>query len=61
MSDEKIGINEAAEILGVHPNTIRNYIASGYLVAYELPSGKRILLEKRQVQDLIKEKKPLRG
>lgn len=40
---EWIGIREAAERLSVHENTVRNYIARGYLPAMTLPSGVRRL------------------
>ena len=54
--DKKITINEAAVILCVHPNTIRNYIEKGILDAYELPTGKRILLLENDVKNLIQKK-----
>lgn len=37
-----IHVNEAASIIGVHPETIRNYIKGGRLRAYALP--KRYLI-----------------
>lgn len=40
---EWIGIREAARRLSVHENTVRNYIARGYLPAMTLPSGVRRL------------------
>lgn len=36
-------IRDAAAELGVHENTIRNWIDRGYLRAYRLPSGHRRL------------------
>jgi excisionase family DNA binding protein len=37
----RVGINEASEILGVAPKTIRRYIASGRLTAYRV--GPRLI------------------
>lgn len=34
-------VSEAAESLGVHENTIRNWIDKGFLTAIRLPSGHR--------------------
>ncbi|WP_110883882.1 helix-turn-helix domain-containing protein [Mycolicibacterium wolinskyi] len=33
-----VTINEAADYLSVHPNSIRNWIESGKLTGYRLPS-----------------------
>lgn len=38
-----IAIKDAAERLGVHENTIRNWIDRNFLRAYRLPSGTRRL------------------
>ena len=56
-----ITINQAAIILNVHPNTIRNYIDKGCLKAFSLPSGKKILLCETDVRKLIQEKVPVNG
>jgi excisionase family DNA binding protein len=40
-----ISIRQAAAELGVHENTVRNWIDRGYLRAYRLPSGHRRLPE----------------
>jgi len=56
-----ITINQAAIILNVHPNTIRNYIEKGCLKAFSLPSGKKILLCEVDVRNLIQEKVPVNG
>jgi len=56
-----ITINQAAIILNVHPNTIRNYIEKGCLKAFSLPSGKKILLCETDVRNLIQEKVPVNG
>nr|WP_090276815.1 helix-turn-helix domain-containing protein [Mycolicibacterium komanii] len=36
-----VSIQEAADYLSVHPNSIRNWIASGDLIGYRLPNGPR--------------------
>lgn len=56
MSEKMITINQAAIILNVHPNTIRNYIDRGCLKPFSLPSGKKILLYEDDVKNLIQEK-----
>lgn len=37
MTDATVNIREAARLLGVHENTIRNWIRSGHLRAVVLP------------------------
>lgn len=56
MSEKMITINQAAIILNVHPNTIRNYIDRGCLKPFSLPSGKKILLYEDDVRNLIQAK-----
>lgn len=56
-----ISIQQAAIILAVHPNTIRNYIEKGFLKPFELPTGKKIYLIEKDVRGLIQEKQPLHG
>jgi excisionase family DNA binding protein len=51
---EKISINEAAAILGVHFNTVRKYIAKKILTAYQMLPGGKITLDKAQVEKLNK-------
>lgn len=60
MSEKMITINQAAIILNVHPNTIRNYIDRGCLKPFSLPSGKKILLYEDDVKNLIQAKIPER-
>ncbi len=38
---ETVSIKQAANELGVHENTIRNYFDRGVIVGYRLPSGHR--------------------
>lgn len=40
-----VSIRQAAADLGVHENTVRNWIDRGYLRGYRLPSGHRRLPE----------------
>ena len=49
-----VSIRQAAAELGVHENTVRNWIDRGYLRAYRLPSGHRRLPE-AEVNRLIGE------
>jgi excisionase family DNA binding protein len=42
--EERIGIKEAADRLGIHGNTLRGWIDRGHVHAYRLPTGRRILL-----------------
>ncbi len=56
-----ITIQQAAIILSVHPNTIRNYIEKGFLKQFSLPTGKKILLYESDVRGLIQEKATLHG
>lgn len=44
---------DAAERLGVHPNTIRNFIANQHLKGYYV--GRLIRLDAAEVEDFIKE------
>ena len=48
--DEAIGVREAARIIGVHENTIRNWIASGRLQAVKLAGGRFRRLSRREVE-----------
>lgn len=41
---ERITAKEAAEMLGVHPNTVWNYVDHGWLKVTRLPSGTRRLV-----------------
>ena len=59
--NEMITIQQAAIILNVHPNTIRNYIEQGFLKSFTIPTGRKIYLCESDVKGLIKEKQPLHG
>ena len=43
MSVEMIPLREAAQRLGVHENTVRNWIDRGLIIGSRLPSGTRRL------------------
>ena len=47
----RLGLNEAAEYLGVNPRTIRRYIASGRITAYRL--GPRLIKVDRDELDAL--------
>jgi len=46
-------IKEVAEIVGVHPNTVRNWIDNGDLKAYKL--GKVVRIRKEDLEAFAKE------
>ena len=45
-----ITINKAAELLGVHPNTIRNWIRAGIVKHYQVGRGYRVLLKTEDIE-----------
>lgn len=45
-----ITIKKAAELLGVHPNTIRNWIEAGILKRYQVNPGYRVLLKTENIE-----------
>ena len=48
-----ITINQAAELLRVHPNTIRNWIRAGILRYYQVGRGYRVLLKTEDIEKAI--------
>ena len=58
-----ITIKQAAELLRVHPNTIRNWIEEGILRRYQVNRGYRVLLKTDDIEkafgerDIIDEEK----
>ena len=58
-----ITIKQAAEVLRVHPNTIRNWIEEGILRRYQVNRGYRVLLKTEDIErafrgrDIIDEEK----
>lgn len=51
-----ITIKNAAELLGVHPNTIRNWIEAGILRRYQVGRGYRVLLKTEDIEKAISHK-----
>ena len=45
-----ITIKQAAELLNVHPNTIRNWIEAGILRRYQVGRGYRVLLKTEDIE-----------
>lgn len=50
-----ITIRQAAELLGVHPNTIRNWIKAGILKRYQVNRGYRVLLKTEDIEKVFEE------
>ena len=48
-----ITIKAAAQLLGVHPNTIRNWIEAGILRRYQVGRGYRVLLKTDDIEKAI--------
>ena len=48
-----ITIKQAAELLGVHPNTIRNWIKTGILRHYQVGRGYRVLLKTEDIEKAV--------
>ena len=48
-----ITINQAAELLRVHPNTIRNWIRAGILRHYQVGRGYKVLLKTEDIEKTI--------
>lgn len=44
-----ITIKQAAEMVRVHPNTIRNYIKAGILKQYQVNRGYKVLLKTEDI------------
>jgi excisionase family DNA binding protein len=50
-----ITIKQAAEMLQVHPNTIRNWIRAGILRQYQVGRGYKVLLKTEDIERVFKE------
>jgi len=48
-----ITVKQAAQLLGVHPNTIRNWIEAGILKHYQVGRGYRVLLKTEEIEKAI--------
>lgn|GEM_PF-2139631 len=49
-----ITIKQAAELVRVHPNTIRNYIKAGILRQYQVNRGYKVLLKTEDIERAFK-------
>ena len=49
-----ITIKQAAELVRVHPNTIRNYIKAGILKQYQVNRGYKVLLKTEDIEKAFK-------
>ena len=59
--DEFVLVKEAAEMLGVCPNTIRSWGASGKITEYRHPINEYRMFKRKEVTQLIqKMQKPVR-
>lgn len=57
---EQIGLKDAAEMLGVHQNTLRNWADKGLIAHIRLPSGHR-RFERAEIDRLREEMEFERG
>ncbi len=46
-------IKQAAELLKVHPNTIRNWIKAGILRRYQVGRGYKVLLKTEDIEKAV--------
>ncbi len=53
--DEFVLVKEAAELLGVCPNTIRSWGESGRLTEYRHPVNSYRMFKKKEIERLLKE------
>ncbi|MFC2041489.1 helix-turn-helix domain-containing protein [Chloroflexota bacterium] len=51
-----ITIKKTAEMLGVHPNTVRNWIQAGILRSYQVGRGYKVLLKTEEIEKAISRK-----
>lgn len=50
---EFLGVSETARLLGVHPNTVRNWVATGALVSSRLPGTRQNRFARDEVMRLV--------
>ena len=48
-----VTVKQAAELLKVHPNTIRNWIEAGILKRYQVNRGYRVLLKTEDIDQAV--------
>ena len=49
-------MKKAAELLDVHPNTIRNWIKAGILTSYQVGKGYTVLLKTEEIEQAMSPK-----
>lgn len=55
VKDEFVFVKEAAEMLGVCPNTIRAWGESGQIVEYRHPVNRYRMFKRKELEKLIKQ------
>ena len=50
-----VTVKQAAELLKVHPNTIRNWIEAGILKRYQVNRGFRVLLKTEDIDQAFEQ------
>lgn len=58
MSEEKrfLNVTETASLLGVHPNTVRNWVAAGTLISARVPGAKQHRFAREEVMRLVEQR-----
>ena len=51
-----ITVKNAADLLGVNPNTIRNWIEAGILRRYQVGRGYRVLLKTEDIEKAVSQR-----
>jgi len=54
-----ITIKQAAELVRVHPNTIRNWVKAGILKQYQVNRGYKVLLKTEDIERAFKSRDTL--
>jgi excisionase family DNA binding protein len=48
-----LSLNEAADMIGVHRDSIRNYISRGQLRGFKLPSSRLVVLRRADLERFV--------